>query len=112
MQQAELALTTTLITALEQMPRETVEAIVRRVFEEHPAPDVLPHEANILFYANPANPGVLYMGFRARYSFKCIAGEYHEATADNLWVGSSENSEIRDIDCGCGVTQVKFVRPK
>lgn len=96
-------------TALDQMPREIVEAIVRKVLDEHPIPDVLPHEATILFHANPAT--YAYNGFRARFSFKCIAGKQHEATAENLWVGS-HTSEIRNVSCSCGVTQVKFTRPK
>lgn len=101
-----------LTTALEQMPRETVEAIVRKVFEAHPVPDPLPRPAMILYHANPSN--YLYQGFRARYSFKCIAGKQHEETAENLWGGKNHESEIRNVICNCGKTPtpVKFVRPK
>lgn len=102
-----------LTTALEQMPREIVEQIIRKVLDAHPVPDPLPRQAMILYHANPSN--YLYQGFRARFSFKCIAGNRHEETAENLWVGKNHESEIRNVICNCGNTSqtpVKFGRPK
>lgn len=95
--------------ALQQMPKEDAEAIIQKALNP---PPVGPYKAtaNILFYSNPIG---YHPGWRARFSYKCEAGNTHEDIAHQLWIGENYLSETRNISCDCqeAPTPVEFLHP-
>lgn len=96
--------------ALNEMDKDEVLAIVNRGLNPQPTG---PYKATatILFYANPVG---YWPGFRARFSYKCEAGNQHIDTAHALWIGSNNYlSETRNLHCDCQPepTPVVFNQP-